>query len=196
MFCERLYGCATGSALDVIKAKFGDSVAQCTAYEQGDLECASIGCPAFSSAAASSCLDAFNAETCDSIANGDVPAICNDVCGTVSQGDGGTRDGAVVTCASGFTECGGICSQLDVDPTNCGGCGVSCGSDECLNGQCTTTACLADNYACTANGDCCSLFCAPDGKCGCILSGNTTTFCAADSDCCSGNCNAQTGVCN
>ncbi len=98
-------------------------------------------------------------------------------------------------CGAGFTDCGGVCADLADDPGNCGGCGIDCGPDECISGQCTTIACVADNDPCTVDGDCCSLFCATDGACGCILNGDTSTFCSADIDCCSDNCDTASGFC-
>jgi hypothetical protein len=178
----------------LIKAQLGDTPEQCAAFEQGQLECANISCLAFSSASASSCLSALNAETCDSITNGDTPAICNDVCGGVTpQPDGGPP---VAQCVDGFEACGDICSDISDDPNNCGGCGVSCGGNECIDGECATVACVNDDGACTVDGDCCSLFCAADNNCRCINSGDTTTFCSQDNHCCSGDCNLQTGICN
>jgi hypothetical protein len=99
-------------------------------------------------------------------------------------------------CVDGFTACGDICADTADDPDNCGGCGISCGGDECIAGECATVACVDDDGACTADGDCCSLFCASDGACGCIESGDDSTFCSDDSDCCSGDCDLQSGICN
>lgn len=80
--CERMYACASGSALDLIKAKYGDTVDQCTAFEQGQLDCANAGCSqgSFSSETATSCLSAYDAETCDNLASGTVPTACTAVC--------------------------------------------------------------------------------------------------------------------
>ena len=99
-------------------------------------------------------------------------------------------------CSPGFEACGDICADLADDPLNCGACGNDCGADECISGVCTTTACVADNDPCTVDGDCCSLFCASDGSCGCIASGDESTFCSADIDCCSNSCDEQTGLCD
>lgn len=96
---------------------------------------------------------------------------------------------------TGCTECNGSCTDLLIDPKNCGYCGGNCGGNSCIGGTCSTSTCVADGDPCTADGDCCSLFCASDGNCGCILTGDTTSFCSADSDCCSDNCDLMTGVC-
>lgn len=99
------------------------------------------------------------------------------------------------TCGGGLVDCGNTCAELSSDPNNCGGCGISCGPDECIGGQCTTIACVDDGASCSVDADCCSDFCATDGACGCIPNGDSTTFCNLDSDCCSGSCDFQTGYC-
>ncbi len=99
-----------------------------------------------------------------------------------------------VTCTGGLVACGSDCVDIDSDPDNCGGCGVSCNGDECIQGTCNTTVCVADNDPCTTDDDCCSIFCATDGNCGCMPSG--TGDCSADSDCCNGSCDFGTGICN
>ncbi len=99
------------------------------------------------------------------------------------------------TCGGNLTDCGGDCVDLSSDPYDCGGCGITCGAgDYCDNGQCVVGTCLGDNVACTFDGECCSLYCASDGLCGCIPS--NTSGCAGDSDCCSNFCDLATGVCN
>jgi hypothetical protein len=100
------------------------------------------------------------------------------------------------TCGGGLVDCGDKCAELSSDPDNCGGCGISCGGDECISGQCTTVLCLASGSSgCLVDGDCCNLFCATDGICGCIPNGDSSSFCNADSDCCSGLCDFNTGYC-
>lgn len=114
----------------------------------------------------------------------------------IALGASSTACSVTVTAdCGGFTDCGGVCANLSDDPENCGGCGVSCGGDECVNGACTTVVCVDDGSSCSVDADCCSLFCATDGACGCIANGDSSTFCSADSDCCSGNCDLQSGFC-
>jgi hypothetical protein len=98
-------------------------------------------------------------------------------------------------CGGGLVDCGDKCANLNDDPNNCGGCGISCGGDECIGGACTTIICVSDGSSCLVDGDCCSLFCASDGACGCIPNGDSSTFCNADSDCCSLNCDFASGYC-
>jgi hypothetical protein len=107
---------------------------------------------------------------------------------------GACGNAVTLDCGSSAIDCGGFCADTSVDPNNCGGCGVSCGGDECIDGACLTVACVPDNDPCNVDGDCCSLFCATDGNCGCIDSGGG--FCNTDSDCCSNACDQNTGICN
>ncbi len=118
---------------------------------------------------------------------------CGSVCPGTSVCSGGQCVVPVV-CGAGLTLCGGYCVDTLSDPYDCGGCGITCAAtDYCSNGTCVTGTCSADNVACTLDGECCSLYCASDGLCGCIPS--ATSGCAADSDCCSNICDLQTGVC-
>ncbi|MFK7988032.1 MAG: lamin tail domain-containing protein [Sandaracinaceae bacterium] len=42
-------------------------------------------------------------------------------------------------CWPGMSTCDGVCVNQAIDPTNCGGCGVSCSDNEtCLSGSCST----------------------------------------------------------
>jgi hypothetical protein len=71
----------------------------------------------------------------------------------------------------------------------CGTCAMQCNQTFCnIGGSGTgsnTGACIADNNSCSTTEACCT-FCASDGYCGCIPSGNDG--CASNSDCCSGFC--------
>ena len=98
-----------------------------------------------------------------------------------------------VSCpASHPDDCGGICVDTYSDPDNCGGCGITCSiTEDCIQAVCTP-GCFADNVACTADSDCCSNFCASDGLCGCIPTGNSG--CLGNVDCCSTVCDVN-GTC-
>jgi hypothetical protein len=67
--------------------------------------------------------------------------------------DDAARDAAVETssviiddtgsCTAGLTDCGGRCTDLRTDPTNCGGCNVVCFStDRCNGGLCVPASSL------------------------------------------------------
>ena len=101
-----------------------------------------------------------------------------------------------VDCAGDLTNCNGECADTTSDPDNCGGCGVSCGSDECIDSACTQTSCVESGGGCSVDDDCCELFCQPSNmQCGCITDGDDTQFCNEDDDCCSGSCDRDTGYC-
>ncbi|MCA9613943.1 MAG: hypothetical protein KC586_14400, partial [Myxococcales bacterium] len=58
----------------------------------------------------------------------------------------------VLSCASPTQDCGGVCVNTSVDPTNCGACGRSCGSPTNAVGACISGSC---NFFCSGlNGDC------------------------------------------
>ncbi len=97
-------------------------------------------------------------------------------------------------CARGLVDCGDYCADLSSDETDCGACGAPCAvGDYCDQGVCIVGTCLDDNVACNYDSQCCSNYCASDGLCGCIPTGNSG--CATASDCCSGRC-ARDGVCD
>lgn len=46
-----------------------------------------------------------------------------------------------VTCAPGLEVCAGACTDLSMDPANCGGCGNTCNAgDTCQQGQCSASS--------------------------------------------------------
>jgi hypothetical protein len=100
----------------------------------------------------------------------------------------------VTNCGPGLTDCGGYCANLSSDELDCGGCAISCAiGDFCSQGLCIVGTCLADDSPCNHDSDCCSDYCASDGACGCIPTGNDG--CASSTDCCSLHC-ARDGVCD
>ncbi len=56
--------------------------------------------------------------------------------------------------------CGSVCADLESDPTNCGGCGVTCAKGEVCRGNCYPTSCEAQPSGSTcALGTCCGASC-------------------------------------
>jgi hypothetical protein len=103
--------------------------------------------------------------------------------------------GCVVTtnCPVGQVSCGGYCADLSRDDLDCGACGYACRvGDFCSGGECVIS-CYSDASPCSHDLDCCSNYCASDGRCGCIPTNHAG--CAGASDCCSGHC-ARDGVCD
>jgi hypothetical protein len=101
-----------------------------------------------------------------------------------------------VDCGPGISNCNGVCADTTSDPDNCGGCGISCGGDECIASACTSTACVDTGGDCQVDDDCCELFCQTSNmQCGCIPTGDDTQFCNEDGDCCSGTCDSSSGYC-
>jgi len=82
------------------------------------------------------------------------------------------------------------CLNTQVDPNNCGGCGVQCdvdGGEVCSAGQCQTGSCLDPLVAC------------PDGTCVDLAMdnthcGNCTTECPAGQGCSAGTCVPELNV--
>ena len=108
---------------------------------------------------------------------------CGDSEGASSSSTGGG------TCGEGFSDCGGVCSDVKYDPTNCGACGKTCSAAEtCIDGLCKVTCqggtmlcgneCVSTSFDPKHCGDCetacpdgevCSL-----GSCGVSCAGATT----------------------
>jgi hypothetical protein len=112
-----------------------------------------------------------------------------------------------VACASGLTNCHGVCVDLKNDPQNCGGCGAACavpaggGQPACVTFQCTAK-CNPGEHACsgvcTTNSSVatCGASCAP---CPTPTNGTATcdgtecgAACTAGYHACGGVCGADT----
>ena len=96
-------------------------------------------------------------------------------------------------CPYGQVDCGDYCADLNYDALDCGRCGAACRvGDYCDRGVCIVNSCVADGYGCRFHEDCCTRYCASDGRCGCIPPGYGT--CYANLDCCTNYC-GQDGYC-
>jgi hypothetical protein len=60
-------------------------------------------------------------------------------------------------CAGGTTRCGDACVDTDVDPMNCGGCGVGCAPGQVCSGAVCSTVCGAGRTPCGAPPVCVDL---------------------------------------
>ena len=97
------------------------------------------------------------------------------------------------SCPPGYVNCGDYCADLANDDLDCGACGAACRvGDFCSQGLCVVGTCVADGYGCAYASDCCSNYCASDGRCGCIPAGNYG--CTQNFDCCSNYC-GRDGLC-
>jgi uncharacterized protein YjdB len=142
--------------------------------------------------------------------------------GSVYIGCSGSGSGTT-TCGAGQTSCSGVCTNMETDPANCGGCGILCGTGLCNAGTCQAAGnpagCPAPGLICGAavctntqvdpsNCGACGITCPAGltctaGKCGPAAVACPTGFVPTPNDpnncggcgivCASGVCNA--GVC-
>jgi hypothetical protein len=97
------------------------------------------------------------------------------------------------------TSCGQAASQNAITEWTqwsqcaCNSCAAQCGSTFCGAVGGDAGSCTPDNTQCPAGGGGCCTFCASDGYCGCIPSGQQG--CQTSGDCCSQSCGGG-GVCN
>lgn len=97
-----------------------------------------------------------------------------------SSSRGGGADGGA-TCQAYQTACGGGCIATSVDPSNCGGCGVTCAAPEvCSSGACSDAGCLSGLSACSGS---------------CVDLNNDSTNCGTCSHACATGTGCAGGTC-
>ena len=109
---------------------------------------------------------------------------CGGICGTCS-GDTTCNASGRCVCSGGLTNCSSSCVNTNTDPSNCGGCGVTCGADE-----------VCDAGSCECVSDCTGRECGDDGcggSCGTCTGGMTCDgsfqcTCPTGLDDCGGTC--------
>ena len=118
-----------------------------------------------------------------------------------------TQGNVSTTCASGNSQCAGICTSTAFDSANCGACGTACtalthATPACANGACGIGTCLAGFGDCNHNAsDGCETSLGTDlnncGACGtaCTALAHATSACA-NGACGIGTCLAGFGDCN
>lgn len=110
----------------------------------------------------------------------------NGTCGGVTTGVGGAGvggssgdGGAILSCPSGYTDCGGGCYDLQKDSANCGACYYDCGTGLCDAGSCIQAGCVGCGEYVTTGGTICegqslNLY---DALANCICAGKCVALC-------------------
>jgi hypothetical protein len=174
--------CSCGGSTPLLDSGGTKCVATC-----GPNEIAQNGkctaCPAGTAVCASS------PNTCTSLSSSPNCGACGKTCatGTSCQPSGGTFT-CQVSCASGQTNCNGVCVDLLTSSSNCGACGRDCSGSAavgttgaCVGGKCECTSAGSTDVGCTVGA-----ICATIGKCAkvepgiCITNAGT---CQSDADC-------------
>jgi hypothetical protein len=131
---------------------------------------------------------------------------CRPLSGTSSGGSsstGGTTTGGVI-CPPGESSCFSngqyVCTDLQIDPTNCGSCRFWCGSDPyCVDGMCQASSpggsgpdCPPGLSSCFANGQyVCTNFLTDPSNCG-----QCRFFCGTSPYCVDGTCQTSDSTCS
>ena len=120
-------------------------------------------------------------------------------CSSTGGSDAGSPDAGSVTCSAGLTNCGGVCNDLQADPSHCGTCTTVCPAGQfCSAGRCSSTGGSdagspdAGGVTCGAGltncGGVCNNLQTDPGRCG-----SCTTACSATQVCMAGSCMTVTG---
>jgi len=105
-------------------------------------------------------------------------------CGTMCCPTGTACVNGVCGCATGTTDCGGRCVDLQTDSFNCGGCGIRCSSGQtCCSGHCVDTQ--IDSTNCGSCGQVCST---PSGGAATCVGGICGSTCPDGTIKCPGVC--------
>lgn len=106
-----------------------------------------------------------------------IPAT--ECCGNADCDGGGGKicqNGACV-CPAGTNDCDGTCVDLFTDASNCGGCGLVCGSGQCIHGACTCANVVTDCFGgCTCGAR-------EEGQPAVCFDGPFGSSCTVDTDC-------------
>ncbi|MBW2548650.1 MAG: hypothetical protein JRE82_15780, partial [Deltaproteobacteria bacterium] len=109
-------------------------------------------------------------------------------CGDAAEGE--------PECATGETDCSGVCVETDTDAFNCGACGTVCLDGEACDGGTCAFSCQTGLINC--DGTCVDpatddTYCGASDDC---QGGNAGTTCANDEACDGGTCalSCQTGL--
>lgn len=174
--CSAFLGCGEGK---------GCCDGKCVDLQTDESNCGACGeaCPAGATCVESACsfckADGENCQgshqCCDSLPWGCLGGVCRNTCGTE------------------LTWCGDRCTNIDIDPANCGACGRACATGlDCLNGRCCERFSCCRDYgeACASEGECCDTPCTGGACCRPLHH-----RCSYPEECCSGFCTGTGGFC-
>ncbi|TNE46029.1 MAG: hypothetical protein EP343_25005 [Deltaproteobacteria bacterium] len=109
----------------------------------------------------------------------------------------------LTVCPTGMTRCGLLCTDLQLDKANCGGCGTACKTGEvCAAGLCKPLSeAIPCSPACPTGQTCVGGTCVcPQGEsmCGgtCATLLSSSQHCGACNNACAGNATCQQGKCS
>jgi hypothetical protein len=66
--------------------------------------------------------------------------------------------GGACTCAPGYDDCNGVCTDTYSDSQNCGYCGHVCATG-CSGGTCACAPTVCNGHICGCGGTCCGAGC-------------------------------------